>query len=297
MGKFINLSKSDKFFYILVTLLMTIFFLIVLYPCIFVLSASFSSGSAVMTGKVVLWPVDFTFEGYKTVFKTKDIWIGFRNSLFYTVVGTSINMILTMSTAYALSRKDLVGRNAIMFILTFTMFFSGGMMPTYLLVKKLGMLNTIWAVIIPGALGIYNTIIARSFIESSIPNELLEASQIDGCSDIKYFTRVVLPLSKAVIAVLILYYGVGHWNNYFRPMLYLHDREIYPLTIFLKEILMADKIDPDTIADPELASKLAEMTGVIKYSLIVVSMIPVMIIYPFVQKNFVKGVMIGSVKG
>lgn len=297
MHKFKNYSRNDKAFFIIVGIILTIFFIMVLYPCIFVISASFSSGKAVQAGKVVLFPVDFSLEGYRTVFNTSTVWIGFRNSLFYTIVGTLINITVTMICAYCLSRPDVPGRNGFMLFFTFTMFFSGGMIPGYMLVQSLGMLNTVWALLIPGAMGVYNMIIARTFIQSNIPLELLEAAKIDGCSDIKYFTNIVIPLSKSVIAVLVLFYGVGHWNAYFNAMIYLHDKSIYPLTLFLREILMADQIDPSTVQDPELQAKLAEAAGVIKYALIVVSMIPVLVIYPFIQKYFVKGVMIGSIKG
>ena len=173
----------------------------------------------------------------------------------------------------------------------------GGMIPSYMMVQSLGILNTRWALLLPGAIGVYNLIVARTFIINSIPLELLEASQMDGCSDVMYYLKVVIPLSKAIIAVLVLFYGVGHWNAYFNAMIYLHDKSLYPLTLFLREILMASQIDPSTVQDPELQARLAEMAGAIKYSLIVVSMVPVLIIYPFVQKYFVKGVMIGSVKG
>lgn len=297
MRKFSRLSRNDKIFYIITGGLLTFFFLLVLYPCIFVISASFSSGTAVDAGKVYLWPVDFSLEGYKTVFNTKEVWMGFRNSLFYTVAGTLINIILTMCTAYALSRDDLPGRDGIMLLFTFTMFFSGGIITGYMLVKELHMLNTPWALMIPGAITVYNLIIARTFIQSSIPKELLEASQIDGCSDMKFFTYIVIPLSKAIIAVLVLFYGVAHWNAYFNAMIYLSDKELYPLTIFLKQILTASQIDPASVSDPELQAKIAQMASVIKYALIVVSMIPILLIYPFIQKYFVKGVMIGSVKG
>lgn len=297
MHKFKNLSLNDKIFYIIITVILTIFFILVLYPCIFVISASFSSGTAVQSGKVVLFPVDFSLEGYKTVFHTNTVWIGFRNSLFYTAVGTFINIVMTMTAAYCLSRRDLPGRNGIMLLFTFTMFFSGGLIPTYMVVQNLGILNTRWALLLPGAIGVYNLIVARTFIINTIPGELLEASQMDGCSDTMYYLKVVLPLSKAIIAVLVLFYGVGHWNAYFNAMIYLHNKDLYPLTLYLREILMASQIDPSTVQDPELQARLADMVGVIKYSLIMVSMIPVLIIYPFVQKYFVKGVMIGSVKG
>lgn len=295
--KFKHYSANDKIYYIVTTVTLTVFFLIVLYPCIFVLAASFSSGTAVQAGKVFLFPVDFSLEGYRTVFNTSTVWTGFRNSLFYTLAGTAINIVMTMTAAYCLSRPDVPGRNGIMLFFTFTMFFSGGMITAYMLIQSLNMLNTIWALLIPGAMGVYNMIIARTFIQSNIPIELLEAAKIDGCNDITYYTRIVLPLSKAVIAVLVLFYGVGHWNAYFNAMIYLHDKNLYPLTLFLREILMADQIDPSTVQDPELQAQLAQAAGVIKYALIVVSMIPVLLIYPFIQKYFVKGVMIGSVKG
>jgi multiple sugar transport system permease protein/putative aldouronate transport system permease protein len=290
-------SRSDKFFYFAIFILLTLFFLAVLYPCVFVFSASFSSGQAVQSGRVVLFPVDPTIEGYRTVFNTSSVWIGFRNSLFYTLVATSLNLIMTMTTAYCLSRSDVPGRNLVMLLFTFTMFFNGGMIPTYMLIRGLGMLNTPWALIVPGAIGVYNMIIAKTFIQSSIPLELLDAAKIDGCSDIGYYVRIVLPLSQAIIAVLVLFYGVGHWNAYFNAMIYLHNKNLYPLTIFLREILMASQIDPGTVQDPELQMRLAESAAVIKYALIIVTIVPVIMIYPFVQKYFIKGVMIGSVKG
>lgn len=297
MHKFKNLGRSDKIFYVVIFTVLTIFFLMVLYPCIYVISASFSSGTAVQAGKVILWPVDISIEGYRTVFNTTTVWTGFRNSLFYTVVGTFINVVVTMIAAYSLARPDVPGRNGFMLLFTFTMFFNGGMIPMYMLIQNLHMLDTIWCMIIPGAVSAYNLIVARTFIQNSIPGELLEAAKMDGCSDVKYFISIVVPLSKAVIAVLVLFYGVGHWNQYFNAMLYLHTKELYPLTLFLKDILMADQIDPSTVADPELQAQLAQAAGVIKYALIVVTMVPIMLIYPFIQKYFVKGVMIGSIKG
>jgi multiple sugar transport system permease protein/putative aldouronate transport system permease protein len=297
LHKFLSLNYKDKLFYIISGIVLTAFFILVLYPCIFVVSASLSSGTAVQSGKVFLFPVGFNINGYETVFKTKNIWTGFSNSAFYTIAGTSINIVITMIAAYALSRRDLVGRNGIMLIFTFTMFFNGGIITNYLLMENLGILNTRLALLLPGALGVYNMIVARTFIQSNIPVELLEASQIDGCSDIRYFVDVVIPLSKAVIAVLVLFYGVAHWNTYFNAMIYLTDRKLLPLTIFLKEILIAGQIDPSTVADPELQEKISQIAGVIKYALIVVSMIPVLLVYPFVQKYFVKGVTIGAVKG
>jgi multiple sugar transport system permease protein/putative aldouronate transport system permease protein len=290
-------TTGDKIFYTIIFIILTLFFIAVLYPCIFVLSASISSATAVQSGKVILWPVNINLEGYRTVLNTTTVWVGFRNSLFYTVTATILNLAMTMTAAYSLSRQDLPGRNGIMLLFTFTMFFNGGMIPTYMLIQGLHMLNTPWALIVPGAIGVYNMIIAKTFIQSSIPGELLDAAKIDGCSDIGYYVRIVLPLSQAIIAVLVLFYGVQHWNAYFNAMIYLHNKSLYPLTLFLREILLASQIDPSTVSDPELQLRLAEAAAVIKYSLIIVTMIPVIIIYPFVQKYFIKGVMIGSVKG
>lgn len=295
--KRVKIGAGDKIFYALSGLILTLLLVVVLYPILFVLAASFSSGQAVSAGRVFLWPVDFSLEGYEIVFNNKDILLGFRNSIIYTVVGTFINLVMTMIAGYVLSRDDVPGHNQFMLLFTFTMFFSGGMIPNYMLLRSMHMLDTIWSMVIPGALGVYNMIIARTFIRTSIPGELLDAAQIDGCSDIRYFTTIVLPLSKAIMAVLVLFYGVGHWNSYFNPMLYLNTRELYPLPIILKEILIANQIDPSTVTDPELQMRIAQTADVIKYALIVVSTIPVMIIYPFVQKYFVKGVMIGSIKG
>ena len=293
----VKISTGDQMFYLISGLILTAIFLLILYPCIFVVSASFSSGTAVQSGKVILWPVDISFVGYDTVFHNVNIWKGFINSLFYTFAGTIINVTLTMLAAYPLSRKDLVGRDKLMLFFTFTMFFNGGIITHYILVSKLGLIDTRWSMLLPGAMSIHNMIIARTFLQNSIPNELLEAAELDGCTDIQYLFQVVLPLSKAVLAVLVLFYGVAHWNTYFNAMIYLRNRELFPLTLFLKEILISGQIDPSTVSDPELAEKVSQLAGVIKYSLIVVSMVPVMIVYPFVQKYFVKGVTIGAVKG
>lgn len=297
MRKFRYLGTDDKIFYIIVYTILTLFFIAVLYPCIFVVSASFSSGDAIQAGKVVLFPVDFSLEGYETVFRTKDVLLGFRNSLFYTVVGTLLSLTLTMMAACALSRKDLPGRDGIMIFFSITMFFSGGMIPLYMVVKQLHMINTIWAILLPGAFGVYNMIMARTFIQTNVPDEMLDAARIDGCSDLKFITAVVLPLSKTIIAVLVLFYGVAMWNSYFSALIYLHNDQLYPLTLFLREILVLEMIDLSTITDPELQAQLAKMAAGIKYALIVVSMIPILIIYPLIQKHIVKGVMIGAIKG
>lgn len=297
MNKFKHASPSDKAFYIIIGILLTIAFLLVLYPVVFVLSASFSSGTAVQSGKVLLFPVDFSLDGYKIVFNTPSVLTGFTNSIINTVLATILGVAMTMIAAYVMSRKDLPGRKAFMMYFLFTMFFNGGIITSFLLVQKLGLYNSRWALIIPGMLGVYNMIIARTFIQSTIPDDMLEAAKIDGCSDIRYFFSIVLPLSKAIIAVLILFIGVYHWNSYFNAMIYLRKADLYTLPIILREILLASQIDPATVQDPELQAQIAKAAAVIKYALIVVSLLPILIIYPFIQKYFVQGVMIGAVKG
>lgn len=295
--KFKNSSTGDKVFIILVYVLLSAVMLIVLYPLIYIVSASFSDPQAVVSGKVVLWPVDVTLRGYKAVFKNPKIITGFINSFIYMGVGTVVNLIMTMLCAYPLSRKEFTARNKIAALFVFTMYFSGGLMPTYMVVNKLGLINTRWAMIIPSAMSTYNMIIARTYMVNSIPDELYEAAQIDGCSPFKYLLKVIVPLSKPILAVLALYYGIAKWNNYFDAMLYLNDASLQPLTIVLREILIQNQIDPTMLTDASAMAKLQGMTELLKYAVIVVASVPVLAIYPFVQKYFVKGVAIGAVKG
>lgn len=295
-SKTVQLSRNDRIFYAVTNTIMIILTIIVLYPMIYVVSSSFSSSSAVQSGRVFLWPVDFSLEGYKAVLTNRDIGTGYKNSLIYTVVGTTVNVFFTMVCAYPLARKNLPYKGYVMFLFTFTMFFSGGMIPHYILNVKLGLIDSRLVMIIPGLISVYNMIIARTFIQNSIPGELLEAAQVDGCSDTRYFFTMVLPLSKAVIAVLALYYAVGHWNAYFNAFMYLNSRKYYPLQLFLREILIQNQISADDL-DPELAEMKAALAEVLKYSLIIVASLPVLVVYPFVQKYFMKGVMLGSVKG
>ena len=295
--KRVSSPASDKIYYWISGVILAFILLAVTYPLVFILSASFSSGNAVSSGKVLLWPVDFSLEGYEAVFRNKDIWGAYLNTLFYTVLGTFINVTLVMTCAYALSRPKLRGRNFFMFLFTFTMFFSGGLIPFYILLKDLSILNTIWAMVLPGALSVYNMIIARTFIQSTLPTELLEAAKVDGCSDVRFFFSFVLPLSKAVIAVIALFSAVGHWNAYFNGLIYLNNRDLYPLQIILREILIMNQVDLTMIIDPELQIANAHAAAVLKYALIVVATVPILCVYPFIQKYFVKGVMIGSLKG
>jgi putative aldouronate transport system permease protein len=289
-------NKKDRLFTIMNTLFLCIITFIVLYPLIYIVSASFSSPSAVLSGKVWLWPVDVTLEGYRAVFEYKRIWTGFANSLFYTIAGTTLNVAITLMAAYALSRKDLVGRKLIMMMCVFTMIFSAGIIPSYLVVQDLGLLNSRWAMILPTALSVWNLIIARTFFQVTIPHELLEASQMDGCSDFKFFFKVVIPLSAPIIAVLTLFYAVGHWNQYFQALLYIRDPDLFPLQLILREILIRNEVDASMLQDVRVAAEQAGLRQLLKYSLIVISSVPVLIIFPFVQKHFVKGVMIGSLK-
>lgn len=295
--KFKNSSIGDKIFIILVYAFLSVIMVVVLYPLIYIVSASFSDPQAVVTGKVVLWPVDVTLRGYQAVFKNPKIITGFLNSFIYMGVGTVVNLIMTILCAYPLSRKEFTARNKIAALFVFTMYFSGGLVPTYMMVSKLGLINTRWAMIIPSAMSTYNMIIARTYMVNSIPDELYEAAQLDGCSPFKYMMKVIVPLSKPIIAVLALYYGIAKWNNYFDPMLYLNDSSLQPLTIVLREILIQNQIDPTMLTDASALAKLQGMTELLKYSVIVVASVPVLAIYPFVQKYFVKGVAIGAVKG
>jgi multiple sugar transport system permease protein/putative aldouronate transport system permease protein len=295
--KKIELSRDDKIFYAVVNVVLTIITLIVLYPLVYVLSASFSSGKAILAGKVWLYPVDVSLEGYREVFKNQNIWIGYGNTIFYTIVATTLNVFFTMVAAYPLSRRVLPGKNFIMMLFTITMFFNGGMIPNYMLMKNLHLINTRAVMIIPGLISVYNLIIARTFIQSSIPYELYEACQVDGATHTRFFFQMVLPLSKAVLAVLALYYAVGHWNAYFNALLYLSDRTKYPLQLFLREILVANTMNESTGIDPELLAAKQGMSDLLKYCLIVVATVPILCVYPFIQKYFATGVMIGSIKG
>lgn len=287
-------NSADKVWSFFCYATVAVLTLIVLYPIIYILSASVSNSNMVVQGKVWLFPVKFTMQAYEIVFSKSEIWIGYKNTIVYTFLGTMINLAMTLMCAYPLARKNLRGRGIIMFICSFTMMFSGGMIPNYILVKNLGIMNSTWAMVLPGAMSVYNMIVCRTFIESNIPGEMLEAAQIDGCSDTQFFFRMVLPLSKSIIAVLALWYGVAHWNSYMNAFLYLRESARYPLQIFLKEILIQSQHLGSEDIDVDNLNTIAET---IKYAVIVVSSVPLFCMYPFVQKHFQKGVMVGSVKG
>jgi multiple sugar transport system permease protein/putative aldouronate transport system permease protein len=241
--------------------------------------------------------VDPSLEGYKAIFAYRRVLTGYRNTILYTVVGTSLNVMFTLITAFPLSRRNFQGQRFYMTLFIITMFFSGGLIPSYILVVQLKLINSMWAIILPGALSTYCLIITRTFYSTTIPLDLVEASKIDGCDDFRFLFTILLPLSKAIIAVLALFYGVGHWNSWFGAMLYLRNPNLHPLQLVLRDILIASRIDTTEIQDPELFEKLAFMAELMKYSLIVISSAPIIAIYPFIQRFFIKGVMIGSLKG
>lgn len=290
-------TRGDRLFTVVNYTLLTAFLVIVFYPLMYIVSASFSSPVAVVSGRVWLWPVEPTLLGYQTIFKSPAIMSAFGNSVFYTVVGSLVNVVMTILAAYPLSRKDLFGRNIFMFLFVFTLLFGGGLIPTYLVVSQLGLLNTRWALIIPTALAVWNVIITRTYFQVTIPDELLEAARLDGSDDFTFLWRVVLPLSGPIIAVNALFYAVGHWNEFFNALLYLTDKSLFPLQLVLRDILVQNRMDMQmtgNIQDMLIRQNLADL---LKYSLIVVASVPVLIIYPFVQKYFVQGIMLGSLKG
>ena len=292
-------SYSDKIFDVVNLIVMCVLLLIFIWPMWFVLIASFSDPNQLWLGNVILWPKGFTLEAYEKLLEYTDIWIGYKNTVLYTVVGTLVNLILTVTLAYPLSRKDFLPRKFIMVMLVITMYFSGGLIPTYLVVKNLGMVNSFWAMIIPGAISTYNVLVVRTYFLNSIPNELHEAAKLDGANNLQFFGRIALPLAKPVVAVVGLYYAVGHWNDYYTALIYLYDKEKFPLTSFLKNLI----IDTSTAMQGSFGASASEMESMIrlaqslKYSTIIVAVIPMLIVYPFIQKFFVKGVMIGSIKG
>ena len=289
---------QDTIVYFINYILLTVLLVVVLYPLIYIISCSFSSGDALMSGRVKLFPVDLTLQSYKAVFKYQSIWTGYRNSIIYAIVGTLISMVLTLFAAYPLSRDDFRGKKIFTVIILFTMMFSGGLIPTYLLVKNLDLMDTIWAVVLPGAVNSYNIIVARTFFANTIPKELQEAAEMDGCTDFRFFVRIVIPLSTPIIAVLSLWVVVGLWNSYFGPMIYLNSQEKYPLQLVLRRILLLSQVNLNqSNIDPETIRKNQYLGEMLKYGTIIISTLPLMIVYPFVQKYFVKGVMIGSVKG
>ena len=295
--KFGKAPLGDKIFILLIYILLTAIMLVVFLPLVYIVSASFSDPQAVISNEVWFLPVRPTLRGYEAVFKNRNILTGFANSFFYMIVGPLVNIVMTVMCAYPLSRKEFTARNKVAMIFVFTMYFSGGLIPTYMLVNSLGLVNTRLAMIIPSAMSTYNMIICRTYFVNSIPDELYEAGQLDGCTPFKYLIKVVVPLSKPILAVLVLYYGVAKWNSYFDAMIYLKNQTLVPLQIVLRDILILNQVDYTMISDASAIAAQRGLTDLLKYSTIVVASLPVLCIYPFVQKYFVKGVMIGAVKG
>lgn len=287
---------NDKLFDVVVMILLAVTFIVALYPLYFVVIASISDAHFVNRGEVLLYPKQIHFSAYTSVLSDPRILSGYKNTIIYTVFGTLLSVFITILAAFPLSRKELLGKKFFTWFFLFTMYFNGGLIPTYLQVKSLGLVNTRAAVIIVGSLGIWNLIIARSFFSNNIPDELWEAASIDGCSMYQFFWKVVLPISKSIIAILVLYYAVAQWSDYFKGLIYLNKSSFYPLQLILRDILLAgEAVSVDV--DPASMREMTKKAEVIKYAIIIVSSLPVIAIYPFVQKHFVKGVMVGSLKG
>jgi putative aldouronate transport system permease protein len=291
----IKRSRSDLIFDIVNIAICVIIFLLVLYPLVYVISASFSSPMAVLQGRMVLWPVEPRISAYTDVFKHQEIMAGYRNSLMLVVFGTATNIVMTFFGAYILSRKDLFGRNFLTMMFALTMFFGGGMIPTYLVVRNVGLIDSMWALILPSAISMYNLVVMRTFLQTAIPDSLVESAEMDGASQLYIMFRIILPLSQSIIAVVCLFYGVAHWNQYFQALLYLTSRDKYPLQMILREILLLSQVQ-DLVDTQGFAEQVLQGEA-IKYALIIVASVPVMIVYPFIQRHFVKGVMLGAIKG
>lgn len=297
MKKLKRMSKSDRVFLFIVYTTVALISIMILYPLWFVIIASISNPNMVATGEVLFLPKGVTFEGFKYIFRDTRIWTGYYNTIRYTVVGTMIALFITIPAGYALSRTDMKGRGIIMKLLIVTKYFSGGLIPTYLVVDALGLVNTPYVLMILGSFSVFNLILCRTYFLNTMPIELQEAAEIDGCGIFQYFMKIVIPLSKSIIAIMVLYYAVGHWNSFFNGLVYVTDSDLYPLQLILRDILITGQsVDPATV-DPESLELMKQIARTIQYGVIIVSSLPVLVLYPFVQKHFVKGVMIGSVKG
>lgn len=305
MGKFrekiyrFRMRYSDKIFDALNLIIMCALLIIFIWPLWFVFISSFSDPNEVFSGNVIVWPKGFTLDAYVNTMQYKLLWTGYANTIFYTTVGTLINIIVTICAAYPLSRKEYAPRKIVLYLLVFTMYFSGGLIPKYLVVRSLGMVNTRWAMLIPGACSVYNMLVTRTYFKNSIPESLFEAATIDGANSFHQLVKIVLPLSKPIVAVIGLYYAVGHWNDYYTALIYLRDVDLLPLQSALRDILLASKILEDNLGgviNDASADAKVQLAQSMRYSSIIISTVPVLAIYPFVQKFFVKGVMVGSVK-
>lgn len=284
----------DRAFMVVIGVLLTTITALVLLPLIYVVASSFSSPQAVMSGRVSLWPVDFTLRGYETALANPRILTGFLNTIIYTGGGTAISVVMTVLIAYPLSRPELPGRGLILGLLIFTMLFQGGLIPTFLVVKSLGLLDTRWALLIPNAIGVWQVLIAMTYFRETLPSELHQAARVDGASEWQYLVRVALPLSKPMLAVIALMYAIGQWNSYFDALIYLRNPDLYPLQLILREILILNQISGSDVLQMVERQQLAQL---LKFSLVVISTIPILLLYPFAAKYFTKGLLVGSIKG
>lgn len=299
-----HLSLSDRAFDVTNIILVSIITVIIVYPLIYVLSASISDPVAVNTGQMWLWPTGITFEGFRRVLENSDIWLGYRNTIIYTALGTLLHLIILLPAGYALSRKELMGKKYILWFMLITMFFNGGLIPTYLVIEYLGMIDTIWVMIVPGVVGAWSVLVVRSFFEQTVPDSLVESAKMDGASTITVFLKLVLPLSKPIIAVMALFHAVGLWNQYFNALIYLTDSSMHPLQLILRNILIINQSagvegSRASMSMDGTAGSIAEQlqnASLIQYAVMIVSTLPLLLVYPFIQKYFVKGVLIGSVK-
>lgn len=293
----IKKTWDDHLFYFITNFSLLMALILVLYPLVYIVSASFSSPQAVTSGQVWLYPVDVSLEGYRVVFNTPLIWTGYKNSLVVAAMGSVLAVSMQFIYAYVLSVRDLVGKKILNILIIIPMFIGGGLIPSYLLIQNLGIYNTFWALVLPASMSTFSIFVTRSFIQSDVPYDIYESAAIDGCSDIRYLVSILIPLSKPILAVLFLWSAVGHWNNYFSAMIYISSQSKYTLQLVLRDILIQNQLDPSMMVDASLLQQRQGLSELLKFSLIVVSSLPMLILYPFIQKYFVKGVMIGSVKG
>lgn len=287
---------ADKVFDIINGVIMVLICIIIAYPMYYVLVASFTDPTIVSSGKLLLWPEEPFMGGYEKIFSYRPIWIGYLNTIKYTAVGTLASIAVTIPCAFALSRKELFGRKTLNLLFTFTMFFNGGIIPLYLVIKALGMYDTIWAMVLPGAVSVYNLIVCRSFFDSNIPDELYDASKIDGCNDFHFFFRIAMPLASAIMAVMVMFYATAIWNSFMNALMFMGDQNKMPLQVILRNLVLSNQTNALTSGGTEVAQRM-KMAEQLKYSIIVVSSVPLLIVYPFVQKYFAKGVLMGAVKG
>ena len=293
----IRLTKADVVFNVINITILLLLSLLLVYPLYYILIASITDPAIVNTGALLLYPKKFYANGYRLILDHRPLWRGYLNTIVYTVVGTLISLLTTIPSAYALSRDDMFGRRVLMFFFTFTMFFQGGIIPTFLLIQKIQIYDTMWAIVLPPAVSVWNLIVCRSFFTSNLPKEMLEAARIDGCNDFIYFFRIVLPLSSTIITVMILFYSTAMWNSFMNPLMFLKSLDKMPLQVILRNLVLSNQVTNMTGSDPMEAMERQKLAEQLKYGIIVVSALPLLCIYPFLQRYFIKGVTVGAVKG